>query len=185
MSSALGDVADARRRIAVRVEQLAGDVVDLAPSRAGLDHARSYLTIVRDCGPDRPSVNPGCRRTLQRGPDQRRLERKPQPGGGDERGDAAGSVLVAIANQTLPGKTATRRAALAGPAQRARRIKPAAHTSSAMPEIAMIAPGAGRNGGIERRVRRRAGPGGGRRTRRRAPPRTSGAKRRSVVMARL
>ena len=43
----LGDVADARRRVAVRVEQLAGHLVDLAPPRTGLDHRRSYLTIVR------------------------------------------------------------------------------------------------------------------------------------------
>lgn len=62
--------------------------------------------------------------------------------------EAVGSELVAIANQTFPGKTATRSAALAGPAHLARRRSAAASTNSAIPEIAIIGPGAGRNGGI-------------------------------------
>ena len=40
-----GDVADARRRVAVRVEQLARNLFDLAPSRPGLDHR----TLPNDC----------------------------------------------------------------------------------------------------------------------------------------
>ena len=43
-----GDVANAGRRVAVRVEQRAGGVLDLAPPRAQPRSSRSYLTIVRD-----------------------------------------------------------------------------------------------------------------------------------------
>src|SRR5688500_2340073 len=51
-----GNVADRRRRIAVCVEQLAGNLVDLAPSGTGFDHTLSYLTIVRHTLATRPEV---------------------------------------------------------------------------------------------------------------------------------
>jgi len=64
---------------------------------------------------------------------------------------APGSVAVASAKWTLPGKIAKSTATLAGPAHLVLRTRPAPHTSSATPEARMSASCAGRMSGINGR----------------------------------